>query len=234
MSTSQNLMEIRESQIRAHYDAAFGLLNGFDHTPRIAKPRADAVPATSARSPGIPGRRQFRSTTPGLATRSTARPEGVSLIARIDAADHGDPLTSPIQSTVLQALRRALATANAVTDLYAEQTALAALKRDNLEGRLADGRRAEFSELLAAASLIALHVFANMTAFLLVAHTGEAGEGDAETGDLAEVLNENPQLALHGVLWELGRELLQKVAKAPLQNPFKGQRECEYDCQPGR
>ena len=54
MTTSQNLMEIRESQIRAHYDAAFGLLNGFDHTPRIAKPRVEGAGTASERSPGIP------------------------------------------------------------------------------------------------------------------------------------------------------------------------------------
>jgi hypothetical protein len=203
-------MEIRESQIRAHYDAAFGLLDGFDHTPRIAKPRADAVPE-AGRSPGIPGRRRFRSTTPGLATRSTARPEGVNLIARIEAADDGDQLTSPAQSTVLRAMRRALATANAVTDLYADQTALAALKRDNLEGHLAEARRAEFSELLGAASLIALHVFANMTAFLLATHAGEAGEGEAVMDDLVEVLTDNPQIALHGILWELDQTIALRV-----------------------
>ena len=70
MTTSQNMMEIREDQIRAQYEMAFRLLDGFDHTPRVAKARADAAPASGG-SAGIPGRRRFRSTTPGLATRST-------------------------------------------------------------------------------------------------------------------------------------------------------------------
>ncbi len=211
MSTSQTLMEIRESQIRAHYDAAFGLLDGFDHTPRIAKARAGAASVASEHSSGIPGRRRFRSTTPGLATRSTARPEGVNLVARIDAADDGDPLTSPLQATALRAMRRAIATANAVDELFCDQTALGALKRDNLQGQLADARKPEFAELLAAASLISLHVFANMTAFLLAGHTGEAGEGEAETGDVEEILTDNPPMALHGALWELDQVLATRV-----------------------
>lgn len=207
--TAQNLMELREEEIRTHYDAAFALLDGFDHTPRIAKPREGAV-APTPRSSGIPARRRFRSTTPGLVTRSTARSEGVRLAERIEIADDGDPLTSPAQATVLRSMRRALATAMAVSDLYAEQTALGALKRDNLEGRLDAARKSEFSELLSAASLIALHVFANMTAYLLAVHGAE--ETGEEAFDLDEILTDNPQLALHGMIWELDQTLALRVS----------------------
>lgn len=202
MSTSQNLLEIREEKIRGHYAAAEATLGGFDHTPRMA---AQGTASTSAaRSSGIPGRRRMRSTTPGLAARSTARPEGVKLIERIDGVDPEDAFLSPVQATTLQVLRRSIATALAVSDQYADQTNLAKLKRDNLEGRIDSGQREEFAELLQAASLISMQVFASMTAFLL---SGQAAEGEAEIDDLEEILTENPQLAMHGVLWELDREL---------------------------
>ena len=45
MSLTSDLMELREEDIRKHYDAAVGMLDGFDHTPRIAKGREMAAPA---------------------------------------------------------------------------------------------------------------------------------------------------------------------------------------------
>ncbi len=111
MSHPADLMELREEEIRAHYGAAAGHLDGFDHTPRIAKPK-EAPKAE--RSPGIGRARRFRSTTPGLVTRSTARPEGVHLVERIEGSDGDDPLVSPLQATVLHSLRRAIAIALAV------------------------------------------------------------------------------------------------------------------------
>ena len=37
MTSPQALMEIREDDIRAHYGAAYQLLAGFEHAPRIAR-----------------------------------------------------------------------------------------------------------------------------------------------------------------------------------------------------
>ena len=84
MSRTSDQMELREEDIRKHYAAAAAMLEGFDHTPRIAKGKE--APKVE-RSSGIGTRRMFRTTTPGLVTRSTARPEGVQLLARIEAAD---------------------------------------------------------------------------------------------------------------------------------------------------
>ncbi|OCC02365.1 AAA family ATPase [Labrys sp. WJW] len=203
MTASLNLMEIREAAIRAHYPQALALMEGFEHAPRIAKVRpAQTGAAPAERSPGIPTAtgRLFRATTPGLTARSSAAQDGVHLIARISQADPGEALMSPAQASVLQALRRSLATAMAVGELYEERTALGQLKRDNREGRLDPARRTEFAELLAAASLIGLHVTANMLSFLLAA---QASEGQAEVGELEEILTDNPALALQGALWEL-------------------------------
>ncbi len=199
MSTPADQMELREADIVKHYEAALGLLDGFDHTPRVAKPGA----APAEKSSGIGTRRRFRSTTPGMVTRSTARPEGVRLIERIEGVGE-DALPTALQAGVLQGLRQALAIAFAVSEQFAERTGLDALKRDNLAGGLAAGKKTEFSELLAAEALIALHVFGNAAAFLLAAHASEVA---VEIGEVEELLTDNAPLALQGALWELDQDL---------------------------
>ncbi|MDP2578910.1 ATP-binding protein [Shimia thalassica] len=201
MSLTADQMELREEDIRKHYAAAVGMLDGFDHTPRIAKGRETAAPE---RSSGLGTRRRFRSTTPGLVTRSTARPEGVHLIERIEGADGDDPLVSPLQANVMHTLRRAVAIALAVGENFAEASGLSDLKRANLAGSLSTDKKEEFSELLTAEALVVLHVFANATAFLLAPHQGETA---VEVGEVQEVLTDNAQLALHGALWELDQDL---------------------------
>ncbi|QGX99999.1 ATP-binding protein [Roseovarius faecimaris] len=201
MSLTADTMELREEDIAKHYDAAVAMLDGFDHTPRIGKP---SEAAQEEKSSGIGTRRRFRTTTPGLVTRSTAKAEGVHLIERISSADGDDPLTSPLQATVMHALRRALAIALAVGETYAEATGLADLRRANLAGSLAENRKTEFTELLGAEALAVAHVFANATAFLLGPHGSEVS---VEVGDVEEVLTDNAQLALHGALWELDQDI---------------------------
>ena len=201
MSLSADTMELREADIRKHYVAALAMLAGFDHMPRIAAAKRDV--RTDERSPGIGTRRRFRSTTPGLVTRSTARPEGVRIIERVESVG-GDELPSPVQAAVLQGLRRGLAIALAVGEQFAERTGLDALKRDNLAGVLSAGKSAGFSELLSAESLVVLSVFGNAVSVLLAAH---AGELTVEIGEVEEVLTDNAPLALHGALWELDQDI---------------------------
>ncbi len=205
MSNPTGLMELKEELIREKYTAAEGLLDGFDHTPRLAKPANIARKAE--KSSGLGTRRRFRTTTPGLVTKSTARPEGVHIMNRVMDSGGKDPLPSPVQANVLHGLRRALATALLVSDQYADHTGLAAMLKDNLEGKLAKNRSAEFTELLAASSLISLHVFANMASFLLSSVHADASDISIEVGDVDEVLTDNPQLALTGALWELDQDL---------------------------
>ena len=201
MSLTGDQMELREEDIRKHYPAALALLEGFDHAPRIARA---GEPVAAERSSGVGTRRRFRSTTPGLVTRSTVRPEGVRLLERIEAADDGEALVSPLQAVAMNAVRRALAISLALAEGFGETTALAGLKRANLAGDLPAGRKGEFSELLAAEALISLHVFGNALAYLLSSHGSEVS---VEVGDVEEVLSDNGQLALHGALWELDQKL---------------------------
>jgi energy-coupling factor transporter ATP-binding protein EcfA2 len=199
-------MELREAEIVAHYPMALAMLQGFDHAPRIGK--GVAVPQQE-RSSGIGTRRRFRNTTPGLVTRRTVPTGAVRLISTIEAADDDDALMSPVQATVLNALRRAVSIALAVAENYASVSGLGDLKRANLEGALPAARKAEFTELLAAEALITLYVFANATAYLLSAHQTEV---TVEVGEAEEVLTDNGQTALHGALWELDQDI---AAHAP-------------------
>lgn len=197
--TTRDTMELREEDVRAHYLAATELLMGLDHTPRIATAKFTVMAPEP--SPGVAAiGRRFRSTTPGLVTRPTARAEGVRLLDRIAEKDDDDPLTSPIQAAVAMGLRRALAIALALGEAYASQTPLVELKRANLENRLAPDRKPEFTELLAAEALAVLYTFANAAAFLLAP---SATERSVEVGAVEEVLTDNAPLALHGAIWEL-------------------------------
>lgn len=200
MSVSADLMELKEDDISKHYAAALAMLEGVDHTPRIARGKEVAV---AERSAGLGTRRRFRSTTPGLVTRSTARPEGVRLIERVEGVGE-DALPSATQATVLHGLRRALAIGLAVGETFSEATGLAELKKENLGGRVAEAKRAEFGELLAAEALAVLHSFGNATAYIL---TSQASEISVEIGAVEEVLTDNATLALHGAVWELDQEL---------------------------
>lgn len=196
----RDTMELKEEAIRAQYDAALGLVSGFDHAPRLAKPVEAA--AVAERSPGLGTRPRFRSTVPGMAARSTARPGGVRIAERVEGLSDG--LVSPVQAAALTALRRALAIALAMGETFAAQSGLAELKRANLEGRVPEAKRAEFGELLQAEALVALFTFANATAYLIAPHVGSQ---PVELGEVEEVLTDNAPLALQGVLWELDQDI---------------------------
>ncbi|MEO0378724.1 MAG: ATP-binding protein [Pseudomonadota bacterium] len=206
MSQTSDQMELREVEIVAHYPMALALLQGFDHAPRIGKGAAAPAPE---RSSGIGTRRRFRTTTPGLVTRRTTPAGAVQVMATIEGADDDDALMSPVQATVLNALRRAISIALAVAENYASLSGLGDLKRANLEGALPPARKNEFAELLAAEALITLYVFGNTVAYLLSSHQSEV---TVEVGEVEEVLTDNGQTALHGALWELDQDI---AAHAP-------------------
>ncbi|WP_299413424.1 ATP-binding protein [uncultured Sulfitobacter sp.] len=206
MSQTSDQMELREEDIASHVAMAQSLIEGFDHAPRIGK--AAGEPAAE-RSSGIGTRRRFRSTTPGLVTQRRVPSGAVQLIARVEGADGDDALMSPLQASVLHAVRRAIAIALAVAENFAEQSGLGDLKRANLEGSVPAARKAEFGELLAAEALVTLYVFGNAVAYLLSAHLSET---TVEVGDVEEVLTDNGQTALHGALWELDQDIAAHAA----------------------
>ncbi|OYW62508.1 MAG: AAA family ATPase [Rhodobacterales bacterium 12-65-15] len=198
--TTRDTMELKEEAIRAQYEAALGMIFGFDHAPRLAKPLVEA--AQPERSPGLGARPRFRSTVPGMAARSTARPGGVRLAERVEGLSDG--LVSQVQAACLNALRRSLAIALAMGETFSAQSGLAELKRANLEGRVPEPRRGEFGELLAGEALVVLFTFGNALAYLIAPHVGTA---TVELGEVEEVLTDNAPLALQGVLWELDQDI---------------------------
>lgn len=133
MSQSSDQMELREADIRKHYIPAAEMLMHLDHSPRLAQARLSLE--APEKSPELAAtRRRFRSTTPGLLTRTTSPSGGVRLLDRIAETDDDDPLTSPAQAAVSHALRRALSIALTVADAFSDQTVLTELKRINLKG----------------------------------------------------------------------------------------------------
>ena len=205
MSLTADLMELPEAAVTKHYGAAEAMLAHVDHAPRLAK--GDDAPAAPERSAGIGTRRRFRSTTPGLVTRPTTRVgaasggAGVSLIERIEGEG---AFPSPKRASLLAALRRALAIALAVGEAYAERTGLAEMRRANLGGGLAEDRKEELNQLVAAEAAASLHVFANALAFLAAPL---ATETSVEVAEPEEILTDNAVLALHGALWEIDKAL---------------------------
>ncbi|WP_394179934.1 ATP-binding protein [Yoonia maritima] len=203
MSQTSDQMELREDDIRKHYMPVAEMLMRLDHSPRLAKARLSLE--APEKSPDVAAtRRRFRSTTPGLLSRTSAPSGGVRLLDRLAETDDDDPLTSPAQASVAHALRRAMSIALAVAEAYSDQTPLTELKRVNLEGRMPSERSVEFAEYLAAESLITLYTFANATSFLLASHGTETS---VEVGPVDEVLTDNAPLALHGAIWELDQKL---------------------------
>ncbi|MCX7566549.1 ATP-binding protein [Sulfitobacter sp. F26169L] len=201
MSQTLDKMELREEDIAKHLGVAQALIEGFDHAPRIGK---TVEPVAAERSAGLGTRRRFRSTTPGLVTQRRVASGAVQLLARVESVDGDDALMSPLQATVLHAVRRAIAISLAVAENFAGQSALGDLKRANLEGALPAARKTEFGELLAAEALVTLYVLGNAIAYLLSPHLGEMS---VEVGDVEEVLTDNGQTALHGALWELDNDI---------------------------
>ncbi|MCG3268744.1 ATP-binding protein [Yoonia sp. I 8.24] len=211
MSQPSDQMELREDDIRKHYIPVAEMLMHLDHSPRLAKARLSLE--APEKSPDVAAtRRRFRSTTPGLLSRTSTPSGGVRLLDRLAETDDDDPLTSPAQASVAHALRRAMSIALTVADAYSDQTPLTELKRINLEGRLPTERSVEFTEYLASESLIALYTFANATSFLLASHGTEAS---VDVGAVDEVLTDNVPLALHGAIWELDQKLGQFAKDEP-------------------
>ena len=197
MSLSGDAMELSEAEVTARYDAALTLLSGFDHAPRLGRASESQ---RSERSPGIGTRTRFRSTTPGLVTRRTTPAGGVHLRETVE----GEGLVTPARAQVLQGLRRALAVALAVGGALDDRTGLDGLKAANLAGRLPEGDRAKFTELLEAEALAVGHVFANTLAFLIAPLRGTT---TVEVPAPQEILTDNAQLMLEGLLWEIDQRL---------------------------
>ena len=201
MSQTSDQMELRETEITAHYPMALAMLRGFDHAPRIGK--AKSAPQQE-RSSGLGTRRRFRNTTPGLVTRRTAPAGAVQLMATIEGADDDDALMSPVQATVLNTLRRAMSIALAVAENFASISGLGDLKRANLESALpasAQDRICRTSGGRGADHPLCLWQCHSLPSVVA------PNRDYVEVGEVEEILTDNGQTALHGALWELDQDI---------------------------
>ncbi len=112
-------------------------------------------------------RRRFVSTVSTAGMRSTHEVEFAATLSSVNA---GDTLLSPVQHTILFKTRRALSVALAVSDEFAKQTGLDALKSKNASSGLQGDEATRFHSLLEAAGYVAafaasayLHQFVEAT-----------------------------------------------------------------------
>jgi len=208
MSDAKTAMEIKEDDIRKHYEAAFAALAEIDHAPRYAKeqaPRAEADLGASGPSSTTFVRRRFRSTIPGVSpTVSERRPTAhASLVESVAAVEDDDPLPSEVQNHVLRVLRRGVAIGHAIVDLYGDITPLNKLKEANLVGDLGAAKQAEFGDLLSSSAAIALFAMASYVTFMLADYMVEADNAAVTVSDPEEIVLENALVAVKGMLWEL-------------------------------
>lgn len=201
MTQPQQAMQLKEEDIRGHYEAAFHTLSALSHRPQFAS--ADDEPQTSR---GGFSRRRFRNTIPGMSpVTQTAASSQAGLAQTIASVTPDDPLPTEVQSHIIRVLRRGLAVANTLIDTFGDQTPLNSLKRENTQGRLGDLQRKEFGELLNASGLIGLFTFASYLQYVLSDYLTEADNLSITLPDPEEIVLDNPIDALNGALWELDR-----------------------------
>jgi len=143
--------------------------------------------------------RRFVSTVAPGAARKTRE---VELARTIGAVRPDDQLFSITQQTLLVRVRRGLAVALAIADIFSQATALESLMARNARTPLEGGEAAEFKALLAAAAYVAAFAFSSF-----LQQTVEA-EGEPPN-DIAEpdFLFDTPQDALKSLVAGLDRAI---------------------------
>jgi len=202
----KNLMEIKEADILKHYTSVFGLVTDFSYTPKAKKDSGteEVVSDTTY------VRRTKRSHVSGI--KSTGSKSSVALMDTIEGVDGDDPLITEIQSHMIRVIRRAMAIASEVVDVFGNSTNLNRLKEANGNGRVSEIERIEFQELLNTASLIGLFVTTSYVTFILSDYMTDSDTMQISIDPTEEIVIDNPVIALKGALWELD-DNIKKYAK---------------------
>jgi hypothetical protein len=183
MSQTTGLTTVHEDDIAKHRDTAQGMV-----TRMVIVQRDDG--RSSSRLAGT-GRR-FVSTVSTGGTRRTREVEFGKTVASVHA---DDPMMSIAQHSVLYRVRRGIAVALALSDVFARQSDLEALQAQNAAAPLSGEAATHFKALLAASGYVAAFSFA---AYLLQLLTSEAEPAnDSEEPDF---LFDTPQDALKSML----------------------------------
>lgn len=155
MSQNAGLTTIHEDDIERHRATAQSLV-----TRTIVLQRDDRQSGTQLAGTG----RRFVST---VSTRSVRRSREIELTKTVAAVHADDPLMSIPQHTLLYRVRRGLAVALALTDIFARQSELEALQANNAASPLSGEDATRFKALLAASSYVAAFSFAAYLSQLL-------------------------------------------------------------------
>lgn len=191
---AQSLVQIRESDIQAHIAGAWTLMQS------VQAPSVAATPAMG-RS-GLPGLTARRPTVRGAMGSVAALPaaSAANLVDTIIGVTPDDPLASPVQNQVLHAVRRGVAIARTIGDLYAAATPLERLLTENKTGRLLEAQQVEMRELLAASSLIQAFVTASFVRHALADALATAGAVPVTFERPSDIPLGGPQVALERTL----------------------------------
>lgn len=181
MTKSSGITAIHEDEIQKHLATALSLV-----TRVVVIGAAQAHSATP-----VTGRRHVSAVAVPGAARSTSEIEFVKTVEKIGK----DGLLSLAQHALVYRTRRGLAVALAVSDVFARQTALEALRARNAAAPLSGEDALTFKSLTAASSYVTAFAFASYLATML------EGESDS-TNDVSEpdYLFDTPQDALKNLL----------------------------------
>ncbi len=154
------LTTLRESDIAKYNSTANAMIERVSVLIR-AKDAGSSTPLAGTR-------RRFVSTISSAPSRSARK---VNISQTIADMNEGDALLSIPQHNLLYRLRRALAVALAVRDVFARQSELEALEAENRSSPLQGEKAARFHKLMSAASFVV-----QFTAASYLLQTLEAGE----------------------------------------------------------
>lgn len=191
---AQSLVQIRETDIQAHLAAAWALMQSVQAPAAAAAPAVgrSAIPGLSARRPTM------RGAMGGIATAPAGT--AANLVETLIGVTPDDPLASPVQNQILHALRRGIAIARTIGDLYAAATPLERLLGENKTGRLLEAQQVEMRELLAASSLIQAFVTASFVRHALADALASAGSVPVSFERPSDIPLSGPQAALERTL----------------------------------
>ncbi len=183
MSQTTGLTTVHEDDIAKHRDTAQGMV-----TRMVIVQRDDGRSRSRLAGTG----RRFVSTVSTGGTRRTREVEFIKTVASVHA---DDPMMSIAQHSVLYRVRRGLAVALALADVFAKQSDLEALQAQNSAAPLSGEGATHFKALLSASGYVAAFSFA---AYLLQLLSSEAEP--ANDTDEPDFLFDTPQDALKSML----------------------------------
>ena len=204
---SKNLVEIREEDILEKYETAYGMLKSVSYS---GGDDSAGKSASGTAGSGFPMRRLRSPVVTGGSSRFDSLTKA-SLVSTISNLDDKDPLNTEVQNHVLRVLRRGVALALAMNDMYAKATGLDRLKDTNKLGRLTDGERTEYRSRLSSAAAISAFTFCAYVRHALIDYLTDAKSVQVQVDHPEAVTLSNPVESLEAILGEMDGAISKSV-----------------------